>query len=138
MAKPDGIFIYIGTYTSESAARSDYEIVKDLHAVGAVGTYDAAVVTKDGSGKVHVNKDEGLGLETTQRTRSFLYGALAATMHSFVFLSLPVMMAAAVTESLAQGAIVSTRAIIYSVVALAAVAIGLETRHRRRSREAKV
>ena len=33
-------------------------IVKDLHAVGAVGTYDASVVTKDDSGKVHVNKDE--------------------------------------------------------------------------------
>ncbi len=26
--------------------------------VGAVGTYDAAVVTKDANGKVHVNKDE--------------------------------------------------------------------------------
>jgi len=32
--------------------------VKDLHALGAVGTYDAAVVTKDDAGKVHVNKDE--------------------------------------------------------------------------------
>ena len=40
------------------SARDDYEIVKDLHAVGAVGTYDASVVTKDDSGKVHVNKDE--------------------------------------------------------------------------------
>ena len=58
MAKPDGVFIYIGTYPSEMSARDDYEIVKDLHAVGAVGTYDASVVTKDDSGKVHVNKDE--------------------------------------------------------------------------------
>ena len=58
MAKPDGVFIYIGTYPSEMSARDDYEIVKDLHAAGAVGTYDAAVVTKDDSGKVHVNKDE--------------------------------------------------------------------------------
>jgi uncharacterized membrane protein len=32
--------------------------VNDLHAVGAVGTYDAAVVTKDADGKVHINKDE--------------------------------------------------------------------------------
>ena len=38
--------------------RADYDVVKDLHAVGAVGTYDAAVVTKDDSGKIHVNKDE--------------------------------------------------------------------------------
>jgi uncharacterized membrane protein len=58
MAKPDAVFIYIGTYPSEAAARDDYGVVKDLHAAGAVGTYDAAVVTKDDSGKVHVNKDE--------------------------------------------------------------------------------
>jgi uncharacterized membrane protein len=58
MASTDTMFIYIGTYPSEVAARGDYEIVKDLHAVGAVGTYDAAVVTKDDRGKVHVNKDE--------------------------------------------------------------------------------
>ena len=42
----------------EAAARDDYDVVKDLHAAGAVGTYDAAVVTKDYEGKVHVNKDE--------------------------------------------------------------------------------
>jgi uncharacterized membrane protein len=58
MAKPDAVFIYIGTYPSEAAARADYDVIKDLHAAGAVGTYDAAVVTKDESGKVHANKDE--------------------------------------------------------------------------------
>ncbi|MFJ1709094.1 DUF1269 domain-containing protein [Kitasatospora sp. NPDC088346] len=58
MAKPDPVFIYIGTYPSEAVARADCDIVKDLHAVGAVGTYDASVVTKDDNGKVHVNKDE--------------------------------------------------------------------------------
>jgi uncharacterized membrane protein len=58
MAKPDGVFIFIGTYPNEESAREDYLVVKELHAVGAVGTYDAAVVTKDESGKVHVNKDE--------------------------------------------------------------------------------
>ena len=58
MAKPDAVFIYIGTYPSEAATRNDYEMVKDLHAAGAVGTYDAAVVTKDDAGKIHVNKDE--------------------------------------------------------------------------------
>jgi uncharacterized membrane protein len=58
MAKPEAVFIYIGTYPSETAARADYDVVKDLHAVGAVGTYDAAVVTKDDAGKVHENKDE--------------------------------------------------------------------------------
>ena len=58
MAKPEAVFIYVGTYPSEAAARDDYDVVKDLHASGAVGTYDAAVVTKDDAGKVHVNKDE--------------------------------------------------------------------------------
>jgi len=58
MAKPEAVFIYIGTYPSEAAARDDYDVVKNLHAGGAVGTYDAAVVTRDDVGKVHVNKDE--------------------------------------------------------------------------------
>jgi uncharacterized membrane protein len=58
MAMPEDVFIYIGTYPSEDAARADYEIVKEFHVVAAVGTYDAAVVTKDESGRVHINKDE--------------------------------------------------------------------------------
>jgi len=58
MAKPDAVFISIGTYPSEAAARADYDVVKDLHAAGAVGSYDASVITKDDMGKVHVNKDE--------------------------------------------------------------------------------
>jgi uncharacterized membrane protein len=70
MAKEDGVFVYIGTYPNEDAARVDYEVVKDLHAAGAVGTYDAAVLTKDASGKVHENKDE-----TT--TRHGAWGGLA-------------------------------------------------------------
>lgn len=67
MVDADGVFIYIGTYASEAEARVDYDAVKDLHALGAVGNYDAAVVTKDDKGKVHVNKDE-----TT--TRRFAWG----------------------------------------------------------------
>ena len=58
MTRPDAEFIHIGTSPSEAGARADYDVVKDLHAAGAVGTYDAAVVTKDDAGKVHVNKDE--------------------------------------------------------------------------------
>ncbi len=58
MAQADGMFLYIGTYPSEAAARGDYDVVKDLHAADVIGTYDAAVITKDKSGKVRVNKDE--------------------------------------------------------------------------------
>jgi uncharacterized membrane protein len=57
MVLPEGVFIFIGTYPNEASARADYEIVRELHAAGAIGTYDSAVVSKDG-GKVHVNKDE--------------------------------------------------------------------------------
>lgn len=32
MAKADGMFLFIGTYADEAAARDDYAIVKDLHA----------------------------------------------------------------------------------------------------------
>ena len=58
MAKHDAVFLYIGTYPSEGPARADYDVVKELHKLGAVGTYDAAVITKDDEGKVHVHKDE--------------------------------------------------------------------------------
>jgi len=71
MAKPDGVFLFIGTYPDEVSARYDYELVKELHLAGAVGTYDAAVITKDDSGKVHVNKDE-------MATRHGAWGGAAA------------------------------------------------------------
>ncbi|HEU4841292.1 MAG TPA: DUF1269 domain-containing protein [Ilumatobacteraceae bacterium] len=58
MSKADGMFLYIGTYASEADARADYDIVKDLHIVDVIGTFDAAVITKDDKGKVHVDKDE--------------------------------------------------------------------------------
>jgi uncharacterized membrane protein len=71
MAKPEAVFIYIATYPDVAQARDDYQVVKDLHSMGAVGTYDAAVVTKDDKGKVHVNKDE-------MATRHGAWGGAAA------------------------------------------------------------
>ncbi|MFC8529284.1 DUF1269 domain-containing protein [Nocardia sp. NPDC057227] len=67
----DETFIYLATYPSEAAARDDYRVVKDLHAGGLVGSYDAAVVTKDSEGKVHENKDE-------TATRHGAWGGIAA------------------------------------------------------------
>jgi hypothetical protein len=58
MATTDDTFIYVATYPNEATAQDDYQVVKELHAQGLVGSYDAAVVTKDASGKVHENKDE--------------------------------------------------------------------------------
>jgi uncharacterized membrane protein len=58
MPKAGNTFIFVATYPDEATAREDYQVVKDLHAGGLVGSYDAAVVTKDERGKVHENKDE--------------------------------------------------------------------------------
>jgi uncharacterized membrane protein len=58
MADTDSTFIFVATYPDEATAQDDYQVVKDLHARGLVGSYDAAVITKDASGKVHENKDE--------------------------------------------------------------------------------
>jgi uncharacterized membrane protein len=70
MSGSDSIFIYIGTYANEDLAQGDYDIVKDLHWAGDVGAYDAAVITKDEKGKVHVNKDESA-------TRKGAWGGIA-------------------------------------------------------------
>jgi uncharacterized membrane protein len=71
MAKADGVFVFIGTYPDEPSARADYNVVKELHLAGAVGTYDAAVLTKDKDGKIHANKDE-------MATRHGAWGGAAA------------------------------------------------------------
>ncbi len=58
MSENDGTFLYIGVYPDVTAAQADYDVVKALHMVDAVGSFDAAVITKDADGKVHVAKDE--------------------------------------------------------------------------------
>lgn len=71
MAKRDDTFIYVATYPNEAAAQDDYQVIKGLHEQGMVGSYDAAVVTKDINGKVHANKDE-------TATRHGAWGGIAA------------------------------------------------------------
>jgi uncharacterized membrane protein len=58
MSKSDGTFVLVATYPSEAQAREDYDGIKQAHSAGLIGSYDAAVVTKDMAGKVHENKDE--------------------------------------------------------------------------------
>jgi len=58
VAKEDSTFLIVGAYDSEADAQLDYGVVKDLHANKVIGGFDAAVITKDDEGKVHVNKDE--------------------------------------------------------------------------------
>src|SRR5512133_2097291 len=48
------VFLYAATHDDGA----DYEAVFDLHAAGAIGTFDSAVIEKDEDGKVHVHKTE--------------------------------------------------------------------------------
>ena len=52
------VFLYAAVYDDIADAEADYEAVFELHAVGAIGTYDSAVIRKDEDGKVHVTKTE--------------------------------------------------------------------------------
>jgi uncharacterized membrane protein len=52
------VFVYVAAYDDEADARADYEVLKELHAGGVIGTYDAALITKNDEGKVHVHKRE--------------------------------------------------------------------------------
>ena len=48
------VFLYAGEYDGVEDARADLEALKELHREHVVGTYDAAVVTKDENGKVEI------------------------------------------------------------------------------------
>ena len=52
------MFVFLGVYSDPAIAREDLEVVRDLHATGVIGTYDAAVAVKDADGSVHVDKWE--------------------------------------------------------------------------------
>jgi uncharacterized membrane protein len=48
------VFLYAGEYESVEDAKADLETLKELHREHLVGTYDAAVVTKNEEGKVKI------------------------------------------------------------------------------------
>ena len=48
------MFLYVGEYESVDDAKDDLDALKELHREHVVGTYDAAVVTKNEEGKVKV------------------------------------------------------------------------------------
>jgi len=52
------VFLYAAIYDEIDAAEADYEAVFDLHALGAIGTFDSAVIRKEEDGKVRVTKTE--------------------------------------------------------------------------------
>jgi uncharacterized membrane protein len=48
------VFLYAGEYDSVEDAKADLEELKELHREHVVGTYDAAVITKNEEGKVKI------------------------------------------------------------------------------------
>jgi uncharacterized membrane protein len=53
----DTLMLFAASYDDEATALKDYEAVKDLYKEsGLIDTYDAAVVSRDDDGKVHIVK----------------------------------------------------------------------------------
>jgi len=52
------VFVYVATYASVDDANADFGAVKRLYFDGAIGAFDAAVVSKDATGKVKIHKTE--------------------------------------------------------------------------------
>ena len=52
------VVVYVATYANLNDAKADYGAVKQLHSAGIIGTYDAAVISKDATGKVTIAKTE--------------------------------------------------------------------------------
>lgn len=52
------VFLFIGVYDNPVLAQADLDLVYDLHAAKAIGTYDAAVAVKQLDGSVTIEKHE--------------------------------------------------------------------------------
>ena len=52
------VVVYVATYASLDDAKADYQAVKQLYSAGIIGTYDAAVISKDAAGKVTIMETE--------------------------------------------------------------------------------
>ena len=52
------VFVYVATYASLDDANADYAGLKKLYFDGVIGVFDAAVVSKDATGKVKIHKTE--------------------------------------------------------------------------------
>ena len=52
------VFVFEAQYGTREDAAADYDVLRGLHDAGVIGTYDAAIVTRNDKGKVHVEKHE--------------------------------------------------------------------------------
>jgi len=54
----NGLYLYLGVYPNIENAEADFEDLAKLYSSGRFKTYDAAVVSKDAEGRIHVKKHE--------------------------------------------------------------------------------
>ncbi len=54
----DRVFAGIALFESPALAERAYDALKELHAAGVIGTYDAAVVSRNPDGKVRIHRRE--------------------------------------------------------------------------------
>ena len=52
------VFVYVANYATPKDAIVDYENVKQLYFDGVIGVYDAAIISKDATGKVKIHQTE--------------------------------------------------------------------------------
>lgn len=55
----DPVYVYVGTYANQDAAKADLDVVQELYREDVLRTYDAAVIARDANGKVHVHRHDG-------------------------------------------------------------------------------
>jgi uncharacterized membrane protein len=71
---------YAGVYADADEAKGDFEVIKQAHAKSWIGTYDAALFTKNTDGKVKV-----LDIDATQRTAGAKAGAVVGAVIGLIF-----------------------------------------------------
>lgn len=79
MAHDETTFIYLAVYGDEADATADYAAVKDLYAADAIGEFDAAIIRKDDTGTVHIDKHE------TATRKSAWGGAVVGAVVGIIF-----------------------------------------------------
>jgi uncharacterized membrane protein len=52
------MFLYVATYNNADDAKADEDVVKQLYRDKIIGTYDAALISKDAEGKVDIKRTE--------------------------------------------------------------------------------
>jgi uncharacterized membrane protein len=56
--KDKTVIVYVASYPKLDDANADYAVVKQLYRDGAIGVYDAAVVSRTADGQVKIHKTE--------------------------------------------------------------------------------